>query len=79
MFENYTKVATLGKAGHADTLKAGFHERQSRSRKRSRKSAYDLVKSGVVSGVISATESQSEESERFHFLPTPLMTPSFTI
>ena len=31
---------------------------------------------GVVSGVISATESESEESERFHFLPTPLTTPS---
>ena len=33
---------------------------------------------GVVSGVISATESESEESERFHFLPTPLTTPSLT-
>ena len=34
-----------------------------------RKSAYDLMKTkvGVVSGVISATESESEESERFHF------------
>ena len=30
----------------------------------------------VVSRVISATESESEESERFHFLPTPLTTPS---
>ena len=36
------------------------------------------VVSGVVSGVISATESESEESERFHFLPTPLTTPSLT-
>ena len=35
-------------------------------------------KIGVVSGVISATESESEESERFHFLPTPLTTPSLT-
>ena len=35
-------------------------------------------KLGVVSGVISATESESEESERFHFLPTPLTTPSLT-
>ena len=38
MFENYTKVATLGKAGHADTLKAGFTS--------------DGV--GVVSGVVRA-------------------------
>ena len=54
---------------------------RSRSRKRSRKSAYDLVKIrnwSRVSGVISATESESEESERFHFLPTPLTTPSLT-
>ena len=36
-------------------------------------------KLGVVSRVLSATESESEESERFHFLPTPLMTPSITI
>ena len=36
-------------------------------------------KLGVVSGVLSATESESEESERFHFLPTPLITPSITI
>ena len=35
-------------------------------------------KIGVVSRVISATESESEESERFHFLPTPLTTPSLT-
>ena len=35
-------------------------------------------KIGVVSGVIKATESESEESERFHFLPTPLTTPSLT-
>ena len=27
----------------------------------------------------SAMESESEESERFHFLSTPLMTPLFTI
>ena len=38
----------------------------------------DRVGVGVVSGVISATESESEESERFHFLPTPLTTPSLT-
>ena len=29
-------------------------------------------KIGVVRGVIGSTESESEESERFHFLPTPL-------
>ena len=58
-------MATLGKAGHdADTLKAGFHKRRSRIRKRSRTSAYDLLKIGVVSGVIRVTESESEsESE----------------
>ena len=33
---------------------------------------------GVISGVISATESVSEESERFHFLPTPLTAASLT-
>ena len=46
-----------------------------------RKSAYDLEKITnriVESGVISATESESEESERFHFLLTPLTTPSLT-
>ena len=36
-------------------------------------------KLGFVSRVLSATESESEESERFHFPPTPLMTPSITI
>ena len=36
-------------------------------------------KIGVISGVINSTESESEESERFHFLPTPLMTPSLMI
>ena len=36
-------------------------------------------KIGVVSRVISATESDSEESERLHFLPPPLMTLSLTI
>ena len=30
-------------------------------------------------GVVSTTESEWKESERFHLLPTPLMTPSFTI
>ena len=35
---------------------------------------YENKKNGVVSRVIRATE--SEESERFHFLPAPLMTPS---
>ena len=34
---------------------------------------------GVVSGVISSTESESEESECFHFLPIPLMSPSLMI
>ena len=38
----------------------------------------DGVGVGVVGGVISATESELEESERFHFLPTPLTTPSLT-
>ena len=36
-------------------------------------------KIGVVSGVIRSTESESEESERFHFLPIPLMTPTLMI
>ena len=36
------------------------------------KSTSDQVKIGVVSGVLSSTESQSEESERFHFLLIPL-------
>ena len=36
-------------------------------------------KIGVVSGVINSTESESEESERFHFLPIPLVTPSLMI
>ena len=30
----------------------------------------------VISGVVSMMEMESEESERFHFLPTPLTTPS---
>ena len=33
-------------------------------------------KIGVVSGVICSTESESQESERCHFLSTPLMTQS---
>ena len=33
---------------------------------------------GVISGFISATEWESEESERFLFLQTPLRTPSLT-
>ena len=44
---------------------------RSRRRKRSHKSAYDLVN---IKKIISATESESEESERSHFLPTPLLT-----
>ena len=42
----------------------------------------DGVGVGIVSGVVralmtlSSTESESEESERFHFLPTTLMSPS---
>ena len=58
------------------SFKAGFHWQQGRSRSQSRKSASDPVKieNGVVSGVISSTESESEESEWFHFLPIPLMT-----
>ena len=64
-----------------DLFEARFHERRSRSLRRSRKSAYDLVKikNRSRSGVISATESSSEESERFPFLPTPPRTPSVTI
>ena len=38
---------------------------RSRGRKRSQKSPYDLVN---IKKIISATESDSEESERFHFL-----------
>ena len=34
------------------------------------------IENRVVSGVISSTLSESEESERFHFLPIPLMTPT---
>ena len=34
---------------------------------------------GVVSGFMSATESECEESERFHFLLTQLTTSSITI
>ena len=40
---------------------------------------YGQSKIGVVGGVINTTEWESDESERFHFLPTPLTTPSFTI
>ena len=53
------------------------------------KSAYDLVTikngSDVVNGVLSSTEPESERNQNvsiravrpgFHFLPTPLMTPS---
>ena len=50
-------------------MKAGFHQRQSPSRRH--KSAYELVKienrSHKLSHVISSTESESEDSERFHF------------
>ena len=38
---------------------------RSRGRKRSQKSPYDLVN---IKKIISATESESEESEHFHFL-----------
>ena len=31
---------------------------------------------GVISGVISSTESESEESERFYFLPILFITPT---
>lgn len=50
-------------------VKAGFHYGQSRSRSGGYKKAYDLVKIeiGVLSAVISSTESESGESERFHF------------
>ena len=57
------------------TAKAGFH-RSDRvrvgDRERRNKSAYDLVNIKTI--IISATESESEESERFHFLPTPPLT-----
>ena len=50
-----------------ELVKAGFHYGQSRSG--GYKKAYDLVKIeiGVLSAVISSTESESGESERFHF------------
>ena len=57
------------------TAKAGFH-RSDRvrvgDRKRRNKSAHDLV--NIKKIIISATESESEESERFHFLQTPRLT-----
>ena len=45
------------------------------------KSANDLakIKNGVIRDVIATTLSESEDSERFHFLPIPLMTPSLVI
>ena len=65
-------------------LKACFHKGKSgsQSRKWSCKSLYDSVKKSkirVVSRFISATKSELKESERFHFLPAPLMTPSLMI
>ena len=58
---------------------AGFHYQRSRRRshKWRRKSAHDLVKirNWSLSGIISTTESESEESERFHFFPTPRTNP----
>ena len=53
-------------------VKTGF----SLATDRSRVSTYDLVKvktSEDVSGVRSSTESEYEQSEGFHFLPTPLI------
>ena len=47
---------------------------RSRRRKRSHKSAYDLEN---IQKIISATETESEESERFHILPTP--SPTFRL
>ena len=44
-----------------------------------RRRSINTQKKEVVSGVISSTESESEESERSHFLVTPLMTPSLVI
>ena len=63
------KKNSTGKLDKILKLKAGFHQRRSRSRKLSHKSAYDLVKikNRSCSGAISATESESEESERFPF------------
>ena len=65
-------------------LKARFHKGQSESlsRKQNCKSLHDSVKTSkirVVSRVISAIKSELKESERFHFLPISLMTPSLTI
>ena len=65
-------------------LKTCFHKGQSgsQSRKWSCKSLYNSVKKSnirVVSRFISATKSELKESERFHFLPAPLMTPSLMI
>ena len=54
---------------------AGFHWRRSWSRM----STSDLVKIGVVNEVTSSTESELEESEWFHFLLIPLMTPTLVI
>ena len=59
------------------SVKAGFHWQRSWSQ--SRKSSSDPVKIGVVSGAISSTESKSEESERFHVLLIPRMTPTLLI
>ena len=59
------------------SVKAGFHWQ--RSWNQSRKSSSDPVKIGVVSGAISSTESKSEESERFHVLLIPRMTPTLLI
>ena len=67
-------------------LRALFHflirQSESQSDKRSCKSTYDSGKKSkirLVSRVITATKSELKESERFHFLPAPLMTSSLTI
>ena len=73
-------VYPLLSKGHAyyvhaseNTLKAGFHWRRSRSRSRSRRSASDpKSRIGVERRVVNWTE--SEEEERFHLLPIPLVT-----
>ena len=70
--------ATVCKTYGKRYLKPGFPLRRSRSRK----SAYDLVKIKYRSrkrSHISSSESDSEESERSHFLLTALMTPSLMI
>ena len=81
MFSNFaSSFAWLAPSEQNVISTAGFNERESRSRSRklSGKSVYDLVK------IKNQSRKQSHKrngvgvrrSERFHFLPTPLTTPS---